>query len=118
MSVLSQFITHKAVRSVQTGWVASAPSVGSGADVAFVNVTISSVSAGNCLAFFQGGYANGGFANEALSDSFLVAHDSKVSCTVHARVTGSTTLRLGCSRNYGGSNHRIAGRWTVVEFEP
>lgn len=94
MSTLSQF-AGGGVKSVQTGYVSlGAGTAGSGEDAAYLDVTITAVSAINkCVVYFQSGYASG---VQPLT----------------ARLTSTTNLRI----SHPTASSPIYGRYYVVEY--
>jgi hypothetical protein len=89
-SILGNTIQTTVIASIQTGYVSSAPSAGSGEDAYYKDTTITAVaSTAKCVVLFQ---------------------DQVGGCT--ARLTSTTNLRV--SRL---SNATVYGRFVVVEFK-
>ena len=102
MTTLSElFPSSGAIKSIQTGWVASVASSGSGEDAKYVDVTVSAVTVANCVCFFYG--ASGSTATGSQSYSAAVF--------AQPRLTSTTNLRIGSN-----AGTYITGRWYVVEY--
>ena len=90
------------IKSIQTGYVDSATSNGSGEDVKYLDVTVSAVTVANCACFFYGG----------ASSSAAYAMGYQAGYITTPRLTSTTNLRLGAQ-----SGTQIVGRWYVVEYK-
>ena len=109
MSTLSQFFGG-GIKSVQTGFTSgTAVSIGSGEDLRYRDITISSVNPAKCVVQFEGGMGN------SLVEAMMVSGPSGATYAykVTARLLNATTLRLACVSN---TYSTIAGRWTITEF--
>jgi hypothetical protein len=110
MTTLSELFPQSAVKSIQTGYVDSTSlSTGSGETVRYVDVTISSVTAANCVVTVDG---SGGQA-EAQAGMYFLASSATHALT--AQLTSATNLRIsapGSSTNAAA----IKCRWKVVEY--
>ena len=105
------------IKSIQTGFLSSAIIQGSagGEDGGYINITISAVSAiAKCEVFFMGGFGFGSVSTvEVMGKS---GNTNAYAYDVTARLTSTTNLRISIPSDYPVTNGRIAGRWTVVEF--
>lgn len=110
MSNLSDFLPIVAgggVASIQTGYIASSTSTGTGEDLQYVDITISSVDVTKTVVSFVGG--GGVYASGCMWDA---GSTSSAKCL--PRLTSGTNLRIACSAVPAVGT--IAGRWTVVEL--
>jgi len=106
--------------NVQTGYVSSSASVGSGStvistgsgeDAKYVDVTITAVSAvANCSVEFVGGATDGGTSTGATAE--YLGTSSSVAIKTTARLTSTTNLRIATSLTTAGF---ISGRWQVTD---
>tara|TARA_R110002124_G_scaffold138431_1_gene301870 strand:+ start:41 stop:382 length:342 start_codon:yes stop_codon:yes gene_type:complete len=99
------------LKSYQTGAVASGTSTGSGEDLRYVDVTVSSVDVLKTACSFDGGFALGTSTEIPLqkyggSSSVVVK-----TCTI--RMLNATTVRISTRDNAGTA--RIVGRWQMAE---
>ena len=104
MTTLSELFPNSAIKSIQTGYVDSSGSAssGSGEDTKYFDVTISSVTAANCVCFFFGAAAGSlSVAQQYATNAYIVS----------PKITSATNLRLSA-----GSGTYIVGRWYVVEY--
>ncbi len=104
---LQQLLNKSSIKSLQTGFVNTAASSGTGEDVKFVDITINNVDINKCIIFFDGGCGGTdkqAFYKSGSTESYL--------CTT--RLTNNTNLRIATIVTY--SSNVIAGRWSVIEF--
>jgi hypothetical protein len=99
------------VNSIQDGYInTSSLTTGTGQDLRYVDVTISSVVVANSVVTFQGsGSTNASrvpdyFSNTAISQPIAIP-----------RLTSSTNLRISCPTSTAPAA-AIAGQWVVVEY--
>lgn len=91
MSVYSQFISA-GVKSIQTAYISTGVTNGSGEDTRYVDVTVSSVNTAKSVVWYV---------------------DNYVGDKATARLTSSTNLRIGKIDTASGA---FAGRYYIVEF--
>jgi hypothetical protein len=118
MSSLSQFAPFASggLKSFQTGFVStSSASSGSGEDIRFLDVAISSVSTSKAIPNMFG---SGARADIPIIAAYSWAGDNITVGIVLPRLTSSTNLRLSVNGDlgaYGGTTTAIVGRWQVAE---
>lgn len=86
-----------AIKSIQTGWVSSLPSSGSGEDANYLDITIAAVTTSKSIVMIDG---------NTISNPTLY-----ISNAMHGRLTSTTNLRVS-----GRDTYIVGARWTVVEF--
>ena len=110
MSNLSQFAPFAGgLKSFQTVYINVAGSAGSGEDLSFRDVTVSSVNTAKTVSSFQGASASSGVVVQQV---YSVTADFSVSFgVVTTRMTSSTNLRLGAFMSFT----QFTGRWQLAE---
>ena len=108
---LDNLLSSGGLKSYYTGAYAGGVSVGTGEDLRYVDITVSSVDVLKTVCSFDGGFALGTSTEIPLhkyggSSSVVVKL-----CT--ARMINATTLRIA-TRDSGGEA-RIVGRWQIAE---
>lgn len=116
MSTLSQFAPFAGggIKSIQTGYVAvttGSTTTGTGEDLRYINVTISSVSTSKSIPAV---YGSGNRA--ATTESVYSGQTDYNMPIILPRLTSATNLRLSVNAPALGSEFSsITGRWYVVE---
>jgi len=106
MSSLSQFFGG-GLKSFQTGYVSTTTlTTGTGEDVRYVDVTVSSVDTTKCFAVFEGGFSSS-------TNNSMVKSGGNTAFDATVRLTSSTNLRI--STNYADA--AVVGRWKILEFK-
>jgi len=112
MSTLSQFAPFASggLKSYQTGYVSSASlTTGTGEDLSYLNVTVSSVSTSKTMCSFAG---SGSSSVTRAMAYFITGTEQQT--IISPRMTSSTNLRL--ANAYGNSpSTAMVGRWQIAE---
>ena len=110
MSTLSQF-AGGGIKSVQTGYIAtSSLSSGTGEEVKYFDVTVSTVTdITKCFVTFNGSAAAGG---TGVAGAYFFS-TSVITYAPTIKIISPTTIRI---MSNSGSIFSITGRWTLVEY--
>ena len=109
---LDSLLSSGGLKSYQTGAVAGGVAVGTGEDLRYVDITVSSVDVLKTVCSFDGGFATGTDTEIPLQKSGgSVSKVIKV-CTI--RMLNATTIRIS-TRDTTGQTARIVGRWQIAE---
>lgn len=108
MTTLSELFPRSAVESIQTGFVDTTLSTGSGETAKYLDVTISAVVVANCVMTFDGSFGT----NTTTAGG--IGYGSAANYFATSQLTSTTNLRLGAPD--AGMTY-ITGRWTVVEYK-
>lgn len=111
---LDSVIQTSVIQSIQTGRAAGGVTGSTVEDIAYINVTISSVNTAKCVVLTEGvGWNQTGYPS-----------NSPATMTCSARLTSATNLRISLQGDIsaeqtarGGTLQNISGRWTVIEFK-
>lgn len=105
------------IKSIQTGYVASGKTNGTGEDANYADITIAAVDPSRSIAEFRGQAGTSSPAN--ISNAIAIAPavagtygTGLLSAITTCRLLNSTTLRISCSM----SMVAFVGRWRVVEY--
>lgn len=102
-----------AIKSIQSDFLPiTVATVGTGEDLKYVDVTITSVDTAKCFVSFVGGSASGNAGNCYIKSG---SGTTSVTYMCSARLTTSTNLRISSPQN-DALAPSIAGRWTVIEY--
>ena len=99
------------LKSYQTGAIAGGVAVGTGEDLRYVDVTVSSVDVLKTACSFDGGFALG--TSTELPMQKYGGSSSVVVKTCTIRMVNATTVRISTLDT--GGTARMAGRWQIAE---